>query len=47
MYCVPIVVSRGSWQLTGHQLYCTVHVHAFLLIGLVCLQQWELKVSVT
>ena len=42
------VVSRGSWRLTGHQFYTPLdHVHAFLLVGLVCLQRWERKVSVT
>ena len=45
-YCT--VVSRGSWRLTGHQLYSPLdHVYAFLLVGLVCLQRWERKVSVT
>ena len=44
----PPVVSRGSWRLTGHQLYSPLdHVHAFLHVCLVFLQYWKQRVFVT
>ena len=46
--CQCIVVSRGSWRLTGHQLHSPLdHVQTFLHVCLVVLQYREQRVVQT